>query len=479
MEESEERPQKLRKLDHDASKTAEPTQDAASSSANAQHEVDEAESTEVDGTESGKHRSPKILPSDDTNKTGNEGHNEGSPLKGQNGGDQPISKNQLKKLKKRQQWEDGRDDRKAKRKQKTVEKRERVREARREEAAKHDGIQPQTPPRRPRNQIKLPMTIMIDCGFDHLMVEKELISLGSQVTRAYADNTRTPFPVHLVISSWDGKLKERFDTVLSKHYENWKGVKFTSDDFAVASKQAWHDMIGAKGGKLAGAFEEFACFHNDERVSPVKIRDPVTGIKVYDARPEGDIPPENPSPSHPEPAQPPAERPGLELVMHPEEIENNGEIIYLTSDSPDTLQYLNPYSTYIVGGLVDKNRHKGICYKTACNKQIRTAKLPIGEYMEMQSRQVLATNHVVEIMLRWLECGDWGDAFMQVIPKRKGGRLRGEGKDEEGAEKEGEDEREDNEDDEDLAEGELKGPALGESVAEDGADHMPTTPQTT
>jgi tRNA (guanine9-N1)-methyltransferase len=85
---------------------------------------------------------------------------------------------------------------------------------------------------------------------------------------------------------------------------------------------------------------------------------------------------------------------------------------------------LSPYSTYIVGGLVDKNRHKGICYKIAKERGIKTAKLPIGEYLEMQSRKVLATNHVVEIMVRWLECGDWGEAFMKVIPKRKGVKLR-------------------------------------------------------
>jgi len=45
----------------------------------------------------------------------------------------------------------------------------------------------------------------------------------------------------------------------------------------------------------------------------------------------------------------------------------------------------------------------------------------------MNSRSVLATNHVSEIMLKWLELGDWGEAFIQVIPKRKGGKLRGAG----------------------------------------------------
>jgi tRNA (guanine9-N1)-methyltransferase len=31
----------------------------------------------------------------------------------------------------------------------------------------------------------------------------------------------------------------------------------------------------------------------------------------------------------------------------------------------------------------------------------------------------------MEIMLRWLEDGDWGKAFMRVIPKRKEARLKG------------------------------------------------------
>lgn len=37
----------------------------------------------------------------------------------------------------------------------------------------------------------------------------------------------------------------------------------------------------------------------------------------------------------------------------------------------------------------------------------------------MATRHVLTVNQVLEIMLRWLEIGDWEKAFLSVIPKRK------------------------------------------------------------
>ncbi|OAL34927.1 hypothetical protein AYO20_05888 [Fonsecaea nubica] len=368
----------------------------------------------------------------------------------------PLSKNQLKKLRKQQEWEAARDYRKAKRKQKTQEKKARKRAAREEEEqhglqtlqrspavdggdGKVDGIQTKTvsnPPRVPpkmkhRRSIQVPMTILIDCGFDDLMLDKERISLGSQLTRSYSDNSRSRYRAHLVISSWGGLLKNRFDTVLNKHYLNWRNVTFVEGDFVEAAKKADELMKGPGGGNLVGCFEKYAAAPQAGAGGPVSAvqgeTSNVANGSAPSARPdkvEGtgatDGTPSDQQPSatrDPQPTQPkiPHSSPPTDPSAPP-----HGEVIYLTSDSPDTLTTLSPYSTYIVGGLVDKNRHKGICYKTARERGIKTAKLPIGEYLEMTSRKVLATNHVVEILLRYLEEEDWGKAFLRVIPKRKG-----------------------------------------------------------
>lgn len=296
----------------------------------------------------------------------------------------PLSKNKLKKLKRDQEWEANRDKRKALRKEKQKEKKLRNRAAREDEALQSSVITEDTQEasnndegksrRNHRSQpVQLPITLVVDCGFDDLMVDAERRSLGAQITRCYSDNNHAPYKAHLVISSFGGHLKERFHNILEGHHRSWKGVKFIEEDFVEAANQAGNRMRQSDSGRLAGALAPFA---PDEATSTAS--------------------------DHPE----------------------IGEVIYLTSDSPNTLSSLSPYSTYVIGGIVDKNRHKGICYKKAMDRNVKTAKLPIDDYMKMSTRAVLATNHVVEIMLRWLEFGDWGEAFMKVMPKRKGGVLK-------------------------------------------------------
>lgn len=348
MEDETERPRKLVKVDHDNDNDNNEISSGL---------IPDAPTDAVDN-EDVKHE--EVSHTDPAAETGGEG---GAPPA--EAANPPMSKNQLKKLRKQEKWEAGRMERKEKRKEKERQRRERRRLAR-EEAIKNGEEEANITKQMKKQPCKqLPISIIIDCNYDDLMIEKERVSLSSQIARSYSDNGRGPYRSHLFISSFNKKLKERFDTVMHKHYQNWKNVVVTDEDYMHAAKLAHAKMTGPRGGFMEGMF------------------------KGKEAKPE------------------------------------EGEIIYLSSDSPHTLTELKPYCTYVVGGLVDKNRHKGVCYRSALENGVKTAKLPIGDYIKMASRQVLTTNHVVEIMVRWLELGDWGKAFEMVIPKRKGGVLIG------------------------------------------------------
>ena len=361
-----------------------------------------------------------------------------------------LSKSALKRLRKAQAWEAGLEDRRLKRREKHKEKQARKR------AAKHadttidaeagttmetveDALEEHK--KRTKRPIQVPLTLIMDCDFESYMLEKELLSLSNQLTRCYSENKKNSYRTHFVISSYGGALKTRFETILNNNHLSWRGVTFTDNDFVTAAKELDAVMKGPEGGRLVGPLAETGGITSEIVASELPADTPPISASVQ--------PPMNSSIRT-------AEEDDVEVVTTStqllEEISTSASmktmtqqaddanstldldatkypntepsIVYLTADSPYTLDRLSPNTSYIVGAIVDKNRHKGLCYKRACERNIPTAKLPIGEYMTMQSRSVLAVNHVVEIMLRWLETGDWGEAFTQVIPKRKEAKLK-------------------------------------------------------
>ncbi|CAM4545567.1 tRNA methyltransferase 10 homolog A isoform X1 [Lepidochelys kempii] len=114
---------------------------------------------------------------------------------------------------------------------------------------------------------------------------------------------------------------------------------------------------------------------------------------------------------------------------HYNELMKKEDLVYLTSDSPDVLNELDETKAYVIGGLVDHNHHKGITYKKALQQGIGHVQLPLGNFVKMNSRKVLAVNHVFEIILSYLEKRNWKEAFFSVLPPRKGASPLGEAND--------------------------------------------------
>jgi len=135
------------------------------------------------------------------------------------------------------------------------------------------------------------------------------------------------------------------------------------------------------------------------------------------------------------------------------------QLVYLTADADDVLTSLDSESVYIIGGMVDHNRLKGVTAQKASDQGIRTCRLPLGPNQGQPSLRlrngfsnVLTVNHVVDVLLEFHRTGDWEKALIHGIPERKVEKREEETQDNEGDEKriESEDERLDSEEKEGI-----------------------------
>jgi tRNA (guanine9-N1)-methyltransferase len=105
-----------------------------------------------------------------------------------------------------------------------------------------------------------------------------------------------------------------------------------------------------------------------------------------------------------------------------QDVVKDKKLVYLTADSPNTITSLDTDCAYIIGGIVDRNRLKGITYEKAVAENIETAKLPLDECIKMMGTnktKVLTVNHVFEILLKYSETESWVNAFTSTLPERK------------------------------------------------------------
>lgn len=415
MADMEERPAKMRKLDN----TSEMVTDASAQPQFASTTTVPG-ATETHGQDPAIHNTSKPQASNEnTVLSADQRAAVDAAMKQQIDADPKMSKSQRKKLRKKLEWEAGKEARKAYKKSKEQIKKT-AQAAERAERIAAGLLPPPVKKPRPPPSIQVPVTLLIDCDFDSYMLDKEIMSLSQQITRSYSDVKNGRYRANMVISSFGGRMRERYETVLARHHEAWKGVTFTEKFFTEAAKDAHEEMISKQGGRLAGALAGKEQHERDNAIDKANAESGVNGVEGDEGVLQAEEEAVSKLDSNDNVASESA--PSAEAPLCP--IPTTPQLVYLSSDSEHTLSRLSPYTTYIIGGIVDKNRHKGLCHRRAEELGIPTAKLPIGEYMEMQSRTVLATNHVVEIMVNWLESGDWGEAFLKAIPKRKEATLR-------------------------------------------------------
>ncbi|KAF5281469.1 hypothetical protein FQR65_LT14677 [Abscondita terminalis] len=125
-----------------------------------------------------------------------------------------LTKSQMKKYKRMQQWQAIKKDKRAK---------EKLRTKKKKITAKLMNIEI-GPSRKQLKNSKMvnsacKIGIVIDLSFDELMINKDMGKVIKQILRVYTENRRASAPMQLHLTNFNGKSKEE----MSKHngYENW------------------------------------------------------------------------------------------------------------------------------------------------------------------------------------------------------------------------------------------------------------------
>ena len=302
----------------------------------------------------------------------------------------PMSKNQRKKMEKRLRVETHRKEKRMVLKERKREETESRRQEKKaefeslpeeEKAArierKRASIEAQRAEREAKrlrldDASKSAVRVCFDLDFLDLMSEREKNSIKCQLGYAYASNTRAPCPLSMTFASYTESFRNALS--IGEQHSGWRGVCFEPRGFV----DAFHSAPAVGGGD-----------EDVGRQAPALAR-PVPSLS---------------------------------------------DIVYLTADAEDELPSagLDKSKVYVIGALVDRNRHKGACLDRARQAGVATARIPIDDEVAslLKGATVFTTNHVFDILLAVNAGMSWAEAVRHVQPTRKGGEGGGGGAEDE------------------------------------------------
>ncbi|XP_051013521.1 tRNA methyltransferase 10 homolog B [Acomys russatus] len=101
-------------------------------------------------------------------------------------------------------------------------------------------------------------------------------------------------------------------------------------------------------------------------------------------------------------------------------------LVYLTPDSEHPLEDIDLNTVYVIGGLVDESIQKKVTFQKAREHSVKTARLPIQEYMVRRQNEknyhseILAINQVFDILSAYFETHNWPEALKKGVSPGKG-----------------------------------------------------------
>ncbi|XP_003470758.1 tRNA methyltransferase 10 homolog B isoform X2 [Cavia porcellus] len=101
-------------------------------------------------------------------------------------------------------------------------------------------------------------------------------------------------------------------------------------------------------------------------------------------------------------------------------------LVYLTPDSEHALEDVDLNKVYVLGGLVDESIQKKVTFQKAQEHSVKTARLPIQEYMVRRPNgknyhsEILAINQVFDILSTYFDTHNWPKALKKGVSPGKG-----------------------------------------------------------
>lgn len=369
----------------------------------------------------------------DASSSGNQRSNDGD-----DGAEPPLSKKQLKK---RRRWEKAlavkrrrkEQEREIKRIKAEKEGRDLDAERARQEQNEREGKgwakrEAKWKEITERANIDTSFRVCFDCAFEDSMTNKEVNSLSLQLRYTYAVNRKSSMPVNIDVcglkkgcATREGMEKiEGFpDKWVQRAFHCYEG----SLEDVYSGKKSNGDGSEANAASNGGTEKSHEAEAEGENNAQETDGTDAKEGTINTSDPSGGGGADPPLPNLP---------PGHQFV-------------YLTGDSTETLSTLDDNTTYIIGGIVDRNRLKRAAIDRAesiasshPSLKIRTARLPLDEHFDFKaSTRILTCNHVFEILQKFRENGykDWKSSVEAVLPCRKGVEEKKDGGKEDGEEK--------------------------------------------
>ncbi|WVQ65104.1 uncharacterized protein L199_003276 [Kwoniella botswanensis] len=234
--------------------------------------------------------------------------------------------------------------------------------------------------------------VVIDLGFDELMNEQEINSMSSQIGFCYSSNRIAPKPIKSIVhTGFSPETSPRLWTkMIDRNWDRWSRSYWWKEDVGVMHSVLSSDEESKRQDKVGMQIDNSPDQENEnedknDQDKRIQLQNHLTG---------------------------PTLPPGLTQTKH--------TLIYLSADAEEELETLDESHIYIIGGIVDRNRYRNLCQNKAEKLEIRTARLPIGKFIDnLPTRKVLTVNQVFDILLQYIAQGDWQKAFETVIPQRK------------------------------------------------------------